>query len=90
MSATLVLDLMRQAVSVAILVAAPMLVTALVIGVLVSFVQAITQIQEQTLTFVPKFAAVAIVLLVALPWVMQEMVKYLVDTLQSLPTIIGS
>ncbi len=90
MSAALVLDLMRQAVTVGLSTAAPLLITALLVGVLVSFLQSITQIQEQTLTFVPKVAAIGIVLLAALPWMLQQLVGYLVDALRSLPTIINS
>ncbi len=88
MSAALVLDLMRQAVTVGLLTAGPLLITALLVGVIVSFMQAITQVQEQTLTFVPKVAAMAIVLLISLPWMLQQLVGFLMDSLRSLPTII--
>lgn len=88
MSAALVLDLLRQAVTVGLLTAGPLLLTALLVGVIVSFMQAITQVQEQTLTFVPKVAAMAIVLLISLPWMLQQLVGFLMDSLRSLPTII--
>ena len=89
MSPALVLDLMRYAVTVTLLTAGPLLLTALVVGVFVSFVQAITQIQEQTLTFVPKFAAIAIVGLLMLPWLLQRLVTFLVDMLRSLSVLVG-
>jgi flagellar biosynthetic protein FliQ len=69
--------------------AAPLLLTALVVGVLVSFLQAITQVQEQTLTFVPKFVAIAIMGLVMLPWLLQNLVGYIRETIHSLPVLVG-
>lgn len=90
MSATLVLDLMQRAVSVCLLVAAPLLLTALLVGVLISFVQAVTQIQEQTLTFVPKFVAIAVVGIVMLPWLLQQLVGYLTEVLRSLSVVAGA
>jgi flagellar biosynthetic protein FliQ len=73
----------------ALLTAAPLLVTALVIGVLVSLVQALTQIQEQTLTFIPKLLAVAVVMLLSLPWMVRELVGYITQTINLLPTLVG-
>jgi flagellar biosynthetic protein FliQ len=89
MSPALVLDLMRHAVTVTLLTAGPLLATALLVGVSVSFVQAITQIQEQTLTFVPKFVAIAIVGLLMLPWLLERLVTFLSDMLRSLPVLVG-
>ncbi len=89
MTVTLILDLMQTAVTICLLTAAPLLATALMVGVLVSFVQAITQIQEQTLTFVPKFVAIGIVGLVMLPWMLQQLVGYLTETIRSLPVLAG-
>lgn len=89
MTVTLVIELMYRAVTVCLLTAAPLLLTALLVGVLVSFVQAITQVQEQTLTFVPKFVAIAIMGLVMLPWMLQQLVGYLTETIRSLPVLVG-
>lgn len=89
MTVTLVIDLMQRAVTVCLITAAPLLLTALLVGVLVSFVQAITQVQEQTLTFVPKFVAIGIVGLVMLPWLLQQLVGYLTETIRSLPGLVG-
>jgi len=85
MSGALVLDLVRHALVVALLVAGPLLLTELVVGVIVSVLQAVTQIQEQTLTFVPKLAAVALVLVLTLPWALHLLVEYVQQTLRSLP-----
>jgi flagellar biosynthetic protein FliQ len=56
-----------------------------VVGILVSLVQAVTQVQEQSLTFVPKLLAVALVFLVTLPWMLRGMVSFTVQLLRSLP-----
>lgn len=71
-----------------LMVAGPLLLTALVVGVAVSLVQAITQLQEQTLTFIPKLLAVGLVLIVTLPWLMIKLTEFLVSILRSLPTLV--
>ena len=82
-------ELIRRAVTVGLLASAPLLLTALVVGVIVSLIQAVTQLQEQTLTFIPKLLAVGLVLLLSLPWLMAHLVEYLVGVLQSLPGLVG-
>jgi flagellar biosynthetic protein FliQ len=66
----------RQALEITVMLSAPLLLTALVVGVVISLVQAVTQIQEQTLTFVPKFLAIVIVFVLTLPWAMDVMIRY--------------
>ena len=90
MSTALVLELIQQAVAVCLLTAAPLLMTALIIGVLVSFAQAITQVQEMTLTFVPKFVALALVGLLAVPWMISQLVGFILQMVQSLPLLAAS
>lgn len=85
----LIVDLSRNAIFTALLLAAPMLVVALGIGLVVSVLQAVTQIQEQTLVFVPKLMAVSAVFLVALPWMIQLAVKYTVELFRSIPNLAG-
>jgi flagellar biosynthetic protein FliQ len=87
MPITVVSDLARNAVMIAVVVAAPMLAVALVVGLLVSVLQTVTQIQEQTLTFVPKLIGVAATFLVALPWVLQLLMKYTTELYRSLPAL---
>jgi flagellar biosynthetic protein FliQ len=87
-SSGLAIDMLRHAVTVALLVAAPLLVTALLVGIGVSLVQAVTQIQEQTLTFIPKMLLLAVVFVLTLPWVLQQLVSYLSGVLRSLPTLV--
>ena len=89
MSHTLVVDLARNAIMLALVIAGPMLVVALLVGLTVSVLQAVTQIQEQTLAFVPKLVGVAVVFLLALPWMIQLLVKYTTELFRSLPSLIS-
>lgn len=89
MSFAVVSDLARNAMMVAMLIAAPMLIVALLVGLVVSMLQTVTQIQEQTLSFVPKLVAVAATFLVALPWMLQLLVEYTSQLFRSLPGLIS-
>jgi len=79
----------QQGLQVLLMVAAPMLLTILVVGLLVSIVQAATQIHEATLSFVPKIIAAVAVMAVAGPWMLTTLVEYLQRTLQAIPTVVG-
>ncbi|MCK9362261.1 MAG: flagellar biosynthesis protein FliQ [Syntrophales bacterium] len=83
-----VVGLMAEAIKVTMLVAAPVLIVGLVIGVLISIIQAVTQIQEITLVFVPKIIAVMVVLVAALPWMINMMVSYTHNLIASIPMAI--
>ena len=72
-----------------LMVSAPVLVTILVVGLVVSIFQAATQISEATLSFVPKVVGAVLVLAFAGPWMMSTLVEYLQRTLQSIPSMIG-
>lgn len=87
MSADVAVDVVRRAVILALTVAGPMLLAALVVGVVVSLIQAITQIQEQTLTFVPKILTIGAVLVIALPWILTRLVEYLSGSITMMGTI---
>ncbi|HXF23127.1 MAG: flagellar biosynthesis protein FliQ [Gemmatimonadaceae bacterium] len=89
MSHVLVVDLARNMIMTALLIASPMLVVALAVGLVISIIQAVTQIQEQTLSFVPKLVAVAVTFIIALPWIIQIMVKYTSELFRSLPSMIS-
>jgi flagellar biosynthetic protein FliQ len=89
MSNALVVDLARNAIMLAMLIAGPMLIVALLIGLTVSILQAVTQIQEQTLAFVPKLVGISAVFLLALPWILQLLVKYTTELFRSLPSLIS-
>jgi flagellar biosynthesis protein FliQ len=71
-----VLDLTRQALMVALQLAAPFLVAALIIGLIVGLIQSLTQIQEQTLAFVPKLVIIGLIFVLSLPWMLQTIVGY--------------
>jgi flagellar biosynthetic protein FliQ len=87
MSHALVVDLAGKAVMMSLLVAGPMLLVALLVGLVISVLQAVTQIQEQTLSFVPKLLAVSAVFVLALPWVLQVMVRYTTELFRSIPAL---
>ncbi len=89
MSVTLAIEFTRSAVTLCLMVAGPLLLTALVVGVVVSLVQAVTQLQEQTLTFIPKLLAVGLMLVITLPWVLVKLTEFLVSVLRSLPTVVS-
>jgi flagellar biosynthetic protein FliQ len=78
-----------QAMEVALKVALPMLLVGLVIGLLVSIFQAVTQIQEQTLVFIPKVLALAGVLLIGGPWMLNQLLGYTQDLWGGIPHLVG-
>ena len=90
MSGALAVDMVRHAVILSLQVAAPMLATALIVGLLVSLFQAVTQLQEQTLTFIPKLLVIATVFVLALPWALNQLVGYLSTIIRSLPAVAGT
>jgi flagellar biosynthetic protein FliQ len=69
-------DLVRQALTLALIVSAPMLLIGLAVGIIVSLMQAVTQIQEQTLTFIPKITAMIAAAILLLPWIGQRLMDY--------------
>jgi len=89
MNGQLAIDLIRQAILLSLVVAGPMLATALLVGILVSLVQAVTQLQEQTLTFIPKLLSIALVFVLTMPWAISKLVEYLAGVLRSLPTLVS-
>ncbi|MCU1424807.1 MAG: flagellar biosynthetic protein FliQ [Microbacteriaceae bacterium] len=89
MDTNAVLDIAVQACVIGLKLCAPILITALVVGFAISLLQSITQIQEVTLSFVPKLAAVAIALLISGHWMMSEMVAFTNDMFARLPGLLG-
>ncbi|HMN78001.1 MAG TPA: flagellar biosynthesis protein FliQ [Burkholderiaceae bacterium] len=79
----------QQGLTLLLVVAAPILLTVLVVGLVVSIFQAATQINEVTLSFVPKMVAAVVVLTVAGPWMLSTLVEYIQRTLQAIPSIVG-
>lgn len=78
-----------EAIKVTLLIAAPLLAVALVVGLVISIFQAATQINEATLSFIPKLVAVFAMLIVAGPWMLAEMVDYIRRLFSSIPQLIG-
>ncbi len=76
MNTTIVIDICRRAVQTVLICAAPMLLVGMALGLLVSIFQAATQINEQTLTFVPKIVAVFVTLLIVGPWIIRVMLTF--------------
>jgi len=87
MTDQLALDVARTAMTIALQIGGPLLVSSLAVGMLVSVFQAVTQINEQTLSFVPKILVVAGTLAVLGPWMAQTLVTYLVSTFNALPSL---
>jgi flagellar biosynthetic protein FliQ len=84
-----VMTMGRQAMEVTLLVAAPLLLVALVIGLIVSIFQAATQINESTLSFIPKLVGVFVALVVAGPWMLSVMLDYMRQVLTGIPQLVS-
>lgn len=84
-----VIAIAREALTVTLLVAAPMLIFGLVIGLIISIFQAVTQINEMTLTIVPKIVAVAVSLLIFLPWMINLLIDFTRHMFAMIPTLGG-
>jgi len=82
---SLVVDMMGVALKIAL----PMLLASLVVGLAVSIFQAVTQIQEQTLSFIPKVIAMAVLIVIAGPWMLGQIVSYTENLYQQIPSLIG-
>ena len=90
MTVETVTEIGRQAIETAILVSAPMLGLSLIVGLVVSTFQAMTQINEATLTFVPKVLAVFAATLLFLPWMMGLLIAFMTHIITSIPSLIHS
>jgi flagellar biosynthesis protein FliQ len=84
-----VMTVARQALELTLLACAPILLTALVVGLAISLIQAVTQINEATLSFLPKLIGVALALVLAGPWIIALLVDYLRQILTSIPQAVG-
>jgi len=85
----MVIDLSRDAIITALMVAAPMLLIALGVGLLVSIFQSVTQIQEQTLAFVPKLILVGGAFIVGMPWLLQVLIRYTTTLIRGIPAMVA-
>lgn len=88
MTVDLVIGIMAEAIKVTLLVSAPVLIVGLIVGVAISLFQAVTQIQEMTLVFVPKILAVMVVLIAALPWMFSILLSFTHHLFVSIPVYV--
>ena len=84
-----VISLSTQALALTLKLALPLLLVGLVIGLAVSVFQAVTQIQEQTLAFIPKIIAIAAVLVILGPWMLGQILTYTSNLYESIPALVG-
>jgi len=89
MTPATVIDIGRQAVEVTLIVAAPLFAAALITGLVVSIFQAATQINEMTLSFVPKMVAIFVTLVLTGPWMITMLTDFIQRMYSAIPTLIG-
>ena len=89
MTAQFVLTMGRDALTLLLMVALPVLGTVMAVGLLVSIFQAVTQIHEATLAFVPKLIAAVVVFAIAGPWMLTTLVDFLRRTIEAIPSVVG-
>jgi flagellar biosynthesis protein FliQ len=89
MDSSVIMDIAANALRLVIYLAAPALLAGLAVGLLVSIFQAATQIQEQTLSFIPKLIAMVVALMVMGPWMLQQWVDFTQNLFHSIPDLIG-
>jgi flagellar biosynthetic protein FliQ len=85
-----VVNLASQAMSLALKIAGPLLLVGLVVGLVISVFQAVTQIQEQSLTLIPKIIGIAVVVVLLGPWMLGQLVSYTTALYTSIPAMVGS
>ncbi|MEA2480010.1 MAG: flagellar biosynthesis protein FliQ [Thermoleophilaceae bacterium] len=90
MNQDVVISLAMDAMTLALKVGLPLLMVGLIVGLLVSIFQAVTQIQEMTLTFIPKILALAVVLVIAGPWMLGQLMTYTQNLYSGIPNLVGS
>jgi flagellar biosynthetic protein FliQ len=89
MDADTVVNVGRQAMTVTMLLAAPILLASLAVGLIIAMFQAATQINEMTLSFVPKLMVVAMVMLAAGPWMLRQITGFMLRLVENIPFLIG-
>lgn len=90
MSQDVVVDLTMGAMEIALKLALPLLLAGLVVGLVISIFQAVTQIQEMTLAFIPKVLALVVVIAIAGPWMLGELQAYTLELYKGIPNLVGS
>ena len=88
MSPDSVMGMMQAAMEMMLMLSGPILAAGLIVGIMVGIIQAVTQIQEMTLTFIPKILVTMLVLMFAFPWMLQSMIDYTTNLYLSLPELV--
>lgn len=88
MSSDFIVGMMAETIRVTLMISAPVLLVGLVVGVVISLLQAVTQVQEMTLVFVPKIVACLVVLVAALPWMINLLVSFTHNIFSNIPNYI--
>ena len=88
MNSEFAIELLKTMIYQALTIAAPILITAMVIGLAISLFQAVTTIHEQTLTFVPKALGVIAILLLLMPWIVRSLVEFTISVIQKMPQMV--
>lgn len=89
MSQTATLTVLQHTMWTVLLLSAPVLITALTVGLLISLLQAVTQVNEQAINFVPKIAAIALILVLSGSWMLQTILSYTAQLYTSLPQLLS-
>jgi flagellar biosynthetic protein FliQ len=85
MNASEAVDLVRDAIMMALILGAPLLIIGMIVGLFIGLIQALTQIQDQTVSTVPKLVAMTIAIIACLPWLTDRMIDYSRDLIQDIP-----
>ena len=88
MSVDYAVELARASVMLALLLGAPIMLVAVAVGLIISIMQAVTQVQDQTISFVPKIVAMFLMFLYVLPWMMNEMMEYTTNLIRDIPAFL--
>jgi flagellar biosynthetic protein FliQ len=88
MTTEFIVGITKEALQMTVMLAAPVLGIGLVLGLLVSLFQAVTQLQEMTLTFIPKFLGVSLALVILAPWILELLVSYTTTLIETIPLYI--
>jgi flagellar biosynthesis protein FliQ len=90
MSQDTVVSIVTQTMEVGLKISLPILLTGLIVGLVISVFQAVTQIQEQTLSFIPKLLGLVVVIVVAGPWMLGQIVNWTTELYSSIPSLVGT
>ena len=82
------IEILRQLVGTSLLVVSPILIGSLIVGLVVSLLQSVTSIQEQTLSFVPKLVTISLVLVLGAPWILRQLMQFTVTYISRLPEMV--